>query len=141
MADLFHSFKIKSNAQAVYQTFAYPEHLINWWPQKCQGKPRLGEVYELYFGPQYDWRAQVTKALPNNQFELKMTSADPDWKPTSFGIDLTEKGIYTNVSFYHRNWPEDNDHFKHSNFCWALLLNGMKDYIEKGQIIPFEERA
>lgn len=49
-----------------------------------------------------------------------------------------------NVNFSHVNWAEANDHFKHSSFCWALLLNGLKNYLEdnyleNGIIIPFKK--
>ena len=69
-----------------------------------------------------------------------MTDSDEDWNGTVFGFTLEEieQGIY--VRFSHTNWPKENDHHKFSSFCWAILLNGLKNYIEKGVIIPFEER-
>ena len=69
-----------------------------------------------------------------------MTKSDPNWEPTSFGFDLKEIEDGVLVKFWHKDWPECNDHYKHSSFCWALLLKGLKDYLEKGVIIPFEER-
>lgn len=69
-----------------------------------------------------------------------MTKSDKDWNPTTFGFDLESSDKGTMVNFSHINWPEQNHHFKHSSFCWAILLNGLKNYLEKGVIIPFEER-
>ncbi|MEQ8573885.1 MAG: SRPBCC domain-containing protein, partial [Fulvivirga sp.] len=73
-------------------------------------------------------------------FHIKMTDADEDWNPTSFGFDLTELEGGVDVKFWHVGWPECNHHFRRSSYCWAILLQGLKNYIEKGIIIPFEER-
>ncbi|MGC1205282.1 MAG: hypothetical protein WA839_10405 [Flavobacteriaceae bacterium] len=69
-----------------------------------------------------------------------MTKSDTDWNPTTFGFDLEETDSGTMLKFSRVNWQEANDHFKHSPFCWALLLNSLKNYLEKGIIIPFKER-
>ena len=77
----------------------------------------------------------------NKSFHIQMTDADEDWNPTTFGFDLreTEQGVW--LEFWHKNWPELNHHFRRSSCCWAILLKGLKDYVEKGIIVPFEERA
>lgn len=69
-----------------------------------------------------------------------MTKTDEDWNPTSFGFDSEELEIMVQVRFWHKGWPECNAHFRRSSFCWAIPLNGLKNYIEKGVIIPFVER-
>jgi hypothetical protein len=69
-----------------------------------------------------------------------MTKSDPDWDATTFGFDLEEVDKGTLLKFSHQNWRELNHNFKHSSFCWAMLLNGLKNYIEKGIVIPFEKR-
>jgi hypothetical protein len=70
-----------------------------------------------------------------------MTKSDLDWDETTFGFDLEETNNGTLVKFSHMNWPNCNDHFRTASFCWAMLLNGLKNYIEKGIILPFEERS
>lgn len=69
-----------------------------------------------------------------------MTDSNEDWNPTTFGFNLEEQenGIY--LRFSHKGWLENNDELKHSSFCWAMLLNGLKNYVEKGIVVPFEER-
>jgi hypothetical protein len=69
-----------------------------------------------------------------------MTVSDQDWDPTSFGFDLFEIEEGIQLRFYHIDWPQCNAHFRRSSFCWAMLLNGLKNYVEKGIIVPFEER-
>ncbi|MDX1685434.1 MAG: SRPBCC domain-containing protein [Saprospiraceae bacterium] len=141
MADLYHNLKIEASASRVFDAFSRPEHLNNWWTLESSGQPEVGEIYRLYFGDPYDWRFRVSRSERNNIFEWKVQSADKDWEPTSVGIELKEVNDGVTVNFYHINWPEDNDHYKHSNYCWAHLLNGLKKYVEEGTIIPFDERA
>ena len=69
-----------------------------------------------------------------------MTHADPDWDNTVFGYEFVQKESSVLVQFSHIGWPKCNAHFRRSSFCWAMLLNGMKNYVEKGIIVPFEER-
>lgn len=137
---IYHNFWIEADAQKVYESITEPEHLVNWWPQKCTGKPELGSEYNFYFTDEYDWYGEVTMSKPGEAFHIKMTKSDKDWDPTSFGFDLKENAGKTTVSFWHMGWPECNDHFKISSYCWAILLQGLKNYIEKGIIVPFEER-
>lgn len=69
-----------------------------------------------------------------------MRKPDLDWNPTTFGFDLKSTGNSTLVEFSHVNWQNNNHEFRNSSFCWALLLNGLKNYLEKGIVVPFEER-
>lgn len=137
---IYHNLLIKAPKQQVFDAISQPEHLNNWWTLKSSGKPEIDATYNLNFTDTYDWYCKVTVCRANESFHLKMTKSDKDWDPTTFGFDLEEKDNSTYLRFSHVNWPEQNDHFKHSSFCWALLLNSLKNYIEKGTIIPFEER-
>jgi uncharacterized protein YndB with AHSA1/START domain len=137
---IYHDLQIKAPTQSVFDAVTLPEHLVNWWPFKCSGEPNVGTEYNFFFGPEYDWKGKVVQCETGTSFYIKMTKSDLDWNPTSFGFDLKENDKGTYLSFWHKDWPECNQHFKFSSFCWAMLLNGLKDYLEKGVIIPFEER-
>jgi len=136
-----HGLIIKASPSKVYDAVTNPDHLNNWWTLKCTGKPTIGGHYNLYFAPEYDWSAEVTKAENGHAFELKMKETMSDWQPTSFGFKLSAKDSHTRVSFYHKGWQTDGNHFEHTSYSWALLLKGLKDYIEKDIILPFEARA
>jgi len=138
---IFHDFIIKSDRKKIFDAISEPKQLENWWPLICTGKPEVGTLFNFNFTDQYDWFARVVSCKLNDHIHYKMTKSDPDWDPTTFGFDLEEKEGGTLVKFWHKDWPEPNDHFKHSSFCWALLLKGLKDYVEQGIIIPFEERS
>lgn len=140
MNAIYHNLLIDAPLEKVFKAVAYPTEIEHWWALKCTGTPKLGEVYNLFFGEPYDWYGEVTKCQENSSFYIKMTKADTDWTPTTFGFDLEAKEKGTYLRFFHKDWPQINDHFKHSSFCWAQLINGLKNYVEKGEIIPFEQR-
>lgn len=132
---------IIASLEKVFEAVTEPEHLVNWWPLKCSGRPEMGAEYNFYFTPEYDWLGRVIEYSQNRSFHIKMTKSDADWDPTSFGFDLEAIDENVQLNFWHVGWPECNADFKRSSFCWAMLLNGLKNYLEKEVIVPFEERA
>lgn len=138
--NIYHNLLIKASPKEVFDAVSQPKHLDNWWTLKSSGKPVLNSEYNLNFTDQYNWFCKVSKLKESESFHLKMIESDKDWNPTTFGFDLQAKENVTYLKFSHENWPENNDHFKHSSFCWAMLLNGLKNYLEKGIIVPFETR-
>ncbi len=137
---IYHDVFIKSDSKTVFDRMTQPEHLNNWWTLKCSGRPELNTEYNFYFTNDYDWYGKVVQCELNTLFYIKMTKSDSDWNSTTFGFDLEvlENGVQ--LQFFHKDWPECNHHFRRSSYCWAMLLNGLKDYIEKDIVIPFEER-
>ncbi|RAI95073.1 SRPBCC family protein [Algoriphagus yeomjeoni] len=137
---IFHTLTIKASVDKVFDAVSDPKHLVNWWPQRCTGSPKLGSIYNFYFSEEYDWFGKVVSVNPKKSIHIKMTESDQDWNPTTFGFDLEESGEKVVVKFSHTNWPACNEHFKIASYCWAILLQGLKNYLEKGIIVPFEER-
>ena len=137
---IYHNLLIKVSVKEVFDAISLPQHLNNWWPLKSSGTPELNAIYNLNFTDAYNWFGKVVECKPNESFFIKMTDSDADWNPTTFGFRLEEKekGVY--VRFSHIGWLQNNDELKHSSFCWAMLLNGLKNYVEKGIVVPFEER-
>ncbi len=140
MVDIRHEFTIAATPEAVYAAFSDPDQLNQWWTKICQGQPIIGSIYQLYFSEEYDWRARVTIANPGHQFEWTMEDSDEDWEGTKVGIHISPFEDKVLVSFYHTGWPEDNHHYRRSNFCWAYLLHNMKLLLERQTMVPFEER-
>ena len=138
---IYHNLLINSSLDKVYEAISLPKHLINWWPLKCSGIPELNQEYNFNFTEEYDWYGVVAKVDKDESFHIKLTKADADWQPTTFGFELEKTTSAVRLRFSHRNWPECNNHFKYSSFCWALLLQGLKEYVETGKVISFEERS
>jgi uncharacterized protein YndB with AHSA1/START domain len=140
MADIFQDFPVKASPARVYQAVSSPQGLDSWWTKTSAGQPVEGAQYELGFGPEYDWRAVVTRCVEESEFELQMVLADADWMGTRVGFRLANEGETTSVRFYHTGWPSLNDHYRVSCHCWALYLRLLRRYVEHGELVPYETR-
>lgn len=92
------------------------------------------------FGVEYNWYAKVIHVVPGKDLTWKMTKAMDDWMRTEVGFTLTPEPNGTSVLFFHKHWATPSDHFSITTFCWGQLLNGLKNYIEAGIVVPFEKR-
>lgn len=140
MPDIYHSFPINSPAPKVFEAISTPEGLAHWWTKTSKGKPGMGEEYELNFGPEFNWRAIVTKYEEDAVFELQMTRAMDDWMYSRVGFTLFVRDDHTQVNFYHSDWPENSEHYRISCYCWAMYLRILKRYLEFGEEVEYENR-
>jgi uncharacterized protein YndB with AHSA1/START domain len=140
MPDIVHHFPIKASADLVFQAISTPAGLDTWWTKRASGEPKEGAEYELWFGSDHDWRAIVSRCAPPTQFELELTSAHEDWQGTRLGFGLEEMDGLTQVRFHHTGWPQLNDHYQVSCYCWAMYLRLLRRYVEMGEIVPYEDR-
>jgi uncharacterized protein YndB with AHSA1/START domain len=138
--DIHHDFPIRASADKVFAAIATPAGLDTWWTERSSGHPEVGAEYELWFGPKFEWRAIVSKCVVNSEFELELTRADPDWLGSRVGFSLAEKAGVTQVRFHHTGWPEANEHYRISCYCWAMYLRVMKRYVEVGEVVAFKDR-
>ena len=140
MADIFQYFPIKASASRVFEAVSTPAGLDAWWTQSSAGKADEGAEYELAFGPGYDWRAKVSRCVPDTEFEFDLIEADEDWRGTRLGFSLEENEGVTEVRFHHTGWPESNEHYRVSCYCWAMYLRLLKRYIEQGEVVAYKDR-
>jgi uncharacterized protein YndB with AHSA1/START domain len=140
MADILHDFFIAAARDRVFQSISTPEGFDAWWTKRSSGRAALGAEFELWFGPEYDWRARVTRCAIDEEFEIEITRADADWTGTRVGFHLQDAGGGTRVRFFHVGWPDANDHFRASNYCWAMYLRVLRRYLEHGEVVPYEHR-
>lgn len=140
MADILHDTFIRVPAGRVYEVVSTGEGLDRWWTKRATGHGELGEEFILWFGPEYDWRAEVTEAQPGRLFELVMTRSDRDWLGTRIRFDLVPQAEGTTVRFAHTGWREPGEHFRISNYCWAMYLRLLKRFLEQGETVDYEAR-
>ncbi|MFZ1751812.1 MAG: SRPBCC domain-containing protein [Saprospiraceae bacterium] len=140
MADIFFNFPINAPIDKVYNTVSTPEGLDKWWTKASKGNVAIGETFHFHFEPDYHWTAVVSKHLTNKEFELTMQISDEDWQGSKVGFCLTDKDNITEIQFYHSGWKEDNEHFRISNFCWAMYLRILKRNIEFGEFVDYADR-
>jgi uncharacterized protein YndB with AHSA1/START domain len=140
MPDIFHDLTIKAPPARVFQAVSTPAGLDQWWTKRSAGAPSVGAAYELWFGPEFDWRARVTKASAPEAFELELVGAAQDWQGTRVGFRLEGGEAATHLRFYHVGWPKLNEHYRVSCYCWAMYLRVLKRHLEHGESVPYEKR-
>ena len=87
--DILQDFPIKAPPDRVFRAVSDPASIDQWWTVRSSGQPAVGVTYDLDFGPEYQWRAVVTKSVPGAAFELRLTEADPGWVGSVVGFELT----------------------------------------------------
>lgn len=140
MADIFHDFPIEAPVSEVFRRISTPEGLDGWWSKSSTGRPGEGAEISLGFGPGFDWRAVVSRWVPDAEIEYEMIAAGADWLGTRVGFQLADRDGVTQVRFRHTGWPEANEHYRISCFCWAMYLRILKRWIEHGETVPYEKR-
>jgi len=140
MPDIYSDFPIKVPAADVFRVVSTPAGLDQWWTKRSAGTPQAGAEYELWFGPEYDWRARVTACAAPRHFEIENTRAGEDWLGTRVGFDITGQGTTCQVRFYHTGWPLSNEHYRVSCYCWPMYLRILRRYLEHGETVPYEQR-
>jgi len=140
MANIYHHFPVNAGIDKVFDKISTPTGLDTWWSKHTSGNPIPGAIYEFHFGPGYNWKAVVSKFLPHAEFELQFIESDDDWKDSKVGFTLSSQDETTNIQFYHVDWKEDNEHYRVSNYCWAMYLRILKRNLEFGEEVPYDER-
>jgi hypothetical protein len=89
---------------------------------------------------QYDSNSQTSFA-PGSELELQMTEAPVDWAKSCVDCRLTPEGEgKTRVLFYHNGWPEANEHWRASCYCWAMYLRVLRRNVEHRESAQHEKR-
>lgn len=136
MFDIHHNFVVKAPSDKVFNAFCTPQGLDSWWTMKSSSTPEIGNLYRFYFGPEYDWQAEVIHLVQGQELTWRMVKTMDEWKKTTIGFQLIEKEGITHVHFFHLGWAEASEHFGITTYCWGQLLHGLKMYVEDGIIIP-----
>jgi uncharacterized protein YndB with AHSA1/START domain len=140
MPDIFHDVPVNAPIDQVFRAVSAPEGLDTWWTKESAGRPEPGHEYVLGFGPEYVWRALVTRCVPDAEFEFELVSADSDWTGTRVGFRLEPRERGTWIRFHHTGWPAVNEHYRVSCNCWAMYLRILRRSLEHGERVPYEDR-
>ncbi|HXJ31423.1 MAG TPA: hypothetical protein VNG35_12330, partial [Gemmatimonadales bacterium] len=84
--------------------------------------------------------ALVSACAAPRHFELEITRAGADWVGTRVGFDITGQGTTSQVRFSHTGWPQSNEHYRVSCYCWPMYLRILRRYLEHGETVPYEQR-
>ena len=140
MADIFHELTVRAPKARVFDAISTPAGLNAWWTLRAEGKAQEGRAYTFDFGPGYVWKATVTKCTEPDVIAWTFVDADPNWTGTHLRLALTESAGKTIVTFAHTGWRSANRHFRVSSYCWAMYLRLLRNYTERGEVVPYEKR-
>ncbi|HMB64057.1 MAG TPA: SRPBCC domain-containing protein [Eudoraea sp.] len=141
MHNIYHYFQINCPIEKVFQGISEPELIDQWWAKKTEGTVETDAHYKLGFGLENNWEAKVIVCNKPTKFGLIVIKAHEDWVNTVVKFDLFSNGKeQTSVHFYHNDWRVDNEHYRISNYCWAMGLRILKRYLEHGEVVQYEDR-
>jgi uncharacterized protein YndB with AHSA1/START domain len=140
MPDIISDVVIKAAAKDVFRAISTPAGLDTWWTKTSAGDAKEGAEFELGFGAGTDWHARVTTCRPNAVFELEIFDSDPDWNGTRVAFRVTPRDGRTWLTFSHIGWPEANEHWRVSCYCWQAYLRLLRRNLEHGELVPYESR-
>ena len=121
MPDACFLFTVKASPDKVFDAIASAAGISTWWSKETDGEPQMGAIYTLDFGGGYIWRAEVTRCVPNAEFELTLIEAMDDWLGSKVGFELTPNDGGTSVDFVHSGWSGADEHYRTSCYCWAIF--------------------
>ncbi len=140
MPDVLHDFPIRATPAAVFAAVSSPVGLDAWWTLGASGEARVGAVFELFFGEEYDWRATVVRCIADREFALRIDRASVDWVGTEVSFRIEEAGDVSWLRFAHTGWGAATEHYRISSFCWAMYLRVLRRWVEHGEVVPYERR-
>ncbi|NER13959.1 hypothetical protein GWK08_10945 [Leptobacterium flavescens] len=140
MADVFMELSIHSSQEAVFKGVSTPDGLAKWWTIATEGNPVMNALFKLDFGPEYQWEAKIIEYLPNTKVTFLMTKASADWLNTEVGFQLERQKDSVLLRFSHCKWPDINQEYRGSVYCWAMYLRCLKNYLEQGVFVAYENR-
>ena len=138
--DIIHQLHIEGDIDTTFQAISTARGIAKWWSLDASGHSETGALINLNFGPEHKWQAQVTQLVAPTEFEIVLIEADPDWLETTVGFQLKSVQTGVDLRFYHQGWPQANDHYFISCYCWAMYLRLLKRYIEHGEFVPYGDR-
>ena len=137
---ILHDFPITVPPRRVFDAVSTPAGLDRWWTRSSSGHAAEGVEYELGFGPEYQWRATVSRCVADREFELTMGRSDRDWQGSRVRFELEQTPDGTQVRFAHTGWPSANAHYRTSCYCWAMYLRILTRNLEYGEEVAYENR-
>ena len=141
MSDIRHDFPVSAARPKVFAAVATPRGLDQWWTFSSKGVAEPGAEWEFFFDQKYDWRGKVTRLEPDRLIEWEITRADADWRSTLVTIELSDRADgLTWVKFAHTGWRDAGEHFRITSYCWAMYLRVLKNWLQRGEVVPYDER-
>jgi len=128
------TFRIKSTPQRVWEAWADPQHIANWFVDRAEGVGRAGTTMRWFFDTfGYVMDIPVIEAEPGKSFVVGGDDG-PDGMPYLMEITITKDGGETVMNLVNSGFSEDpkkKDTFEGTVSGWQHALTQMKVWLER----------
>jgi uncharacterized protein YndB with AHSA1/START domain len=128
--------RIKNSPMRVWQAWADPEHIANWFVDRAEGSAQPGEVMTWYFDTfKYRQPVPIIEADPGRT--LVIGSGDqpgPQGLPYLMEITITAEGGTTTMRLVNSGFSEDanfDDEYGGVVSGWKMALATLKQWLER----------
>ena len=127
------SIRITSTPQKVWEAWADPQQIANWFVDRAEGHGRAGQTVKWFFDTfGYAMDVPVTESEPGRTF---VTAGDdgPDGMPYLMEITIKKDGGETVMTLVNSGFSEDpkkDENFNGTVSGWAQALGTMKVWLE-----------
>jgi uncharacterized protein YndB with AHSA1/START domain len=128
------TLRIKSTPQRVWEAWADPQHIANWFVDRAEGEGRAGNTVTWFFDTfGYEMKIPVTESEPGKTF-VTAGQDGPDGMPYLMEITISQEGGETVMHLVNSGFSEDpkkDDSYKGTVSGWAHALTTMKVWLER----------
>lgn len=126
--------------EKIFEALTTSKGLAATWTQVCKVENKVGGLAEFGFGDEPLTRFTITELEPHKKISWHCFESDPEWKGTTVTFEIYKQGSETAVKLIHSGWSAVTEYFRWCNYNWAFFLYSLKQYLEEGKGIPFQER-
>jgi uncharacterized protein YndB with AHSA1/START domain len=138
MEAIRHRVGIYAPIEDVYDAFATPEGVKQWWTTDVRGESRLGGELAFRFGrPEPAAVVELAELTPPSRVVWRCVEGPPEWVGARITFDLRAHDDETVVVFTHDNWREPVEFMHHCTTAWAYYLLSAKRGLEDGTATPW----
>lgn len=142
MLGIYHDIEIKNSIDKIMAAVTTPEGFNSWWTLRCSGQPQVGELFNFYFSPDYDWYAYIGEYVAGSHVRYDMHKTSADWESTQLRFAVIEKEVGNKcLRFEHTGWKALTDNYRVTSYCWVNYLNNLKRYLEEGIRTPYQPKS
>jgi uncharacterized protein YndB with AHSA1/START domain len=133
--------RIHAPRDAVWAALTEPSELARWFPPIAQGKPGVGEMLLLSWGPEVQWRTRIVEWEPGRHLRWQdLPSAEPGQpdvpRPVPMVVDWTLEatGGEVVVRLVQSGFGEGetwDDFYDGTDMGWRFFLNALRHYLER----------
>lgn len=130
---------IPADPERIYRAIATPDGLKAFWTDQVDGRSAVGDVLSFGFGPNREnaFDMRVERLDEPKLVEWACMGGPPDWIGTRVRWEVEPSNGGGRVKFHHEGWKSAEGPPPDITFVWAMVLDRLSQYAEKGKPNPY----